>query len=173
MKVASSLALALALLAPADGLTVGGEVPETSFKAVDGRELKLSDLVKDGKIVVVVSWSLRCPTNAVARVDELAKKYREEGKVVIVGVSAYGDTPEKIQEYLKEKDPAYPVMHDADKSVSKRFAARKVNAAYVIVEGKLFYRGGAMRNGKDCLGEAIEAALGGKSAPPSDRDKLG
>lgn len=171
MKVAVGLAVVAALLA--GDLTVGGEVPDLTFKSVDGKECKLSDLNKDGKVVVIISWSLDCPSNAVTRINEVTKKYADNKKVAFIGVSAYGDSAEKISAYVKDNSVAYPVMHDADKSVSKTLGAKKVNATYVIVGGKLFYRGGCMKNGKDKVVDAIEAALAGKEAPASDKDRLG
>ncbi len=174
MKVAMGLAFALALMARAEEpLRVGGEVPDIDFKLVDGKELKLSDLAKEGKVVMVVSWSPSCGSNALDRVNEIVKKYAENKKVVPIGVCAYGDTAEEMKRYLKSKEMDYPVMHDADKAVSKKLGAKRVNSTYVVAEGKLFYRGGVMRNGKDKVADAIEAALGGKHAPESDTDKLG
>jgi len=171
MKFAA--ATALALLAFAGDLKVGDEVPDVTFKAVCGKELKLAELNKGEKVVVVVSWSVECGSTAVSRINEIARKYAENKKVVLIGLSAYGDSVEKIQEYLKSKEPGYPVMHDADRAISKMLGAKRANMTYVIAGGKLFYRGAAMKNGKDKVVDAIEAALGGKPAPESDQDKAG
>ncbi len=170
MRYAAALIVLLARLAD---IKVGGEVPDINFKSVCGKELKLSELNKEDKIVLVVSWSLECGSTAVSRVDEIAKKYGDNKRVVVIGVSAYGDTADKILEYLKKNDLKYPVMHDADKSVSKTLGAKRVNMAYVVSGGRLFYRGAVMRNGKDKVVDAIEAALEGKPAPKSDQDKAG
>lgn len=171
MKLAVGLVVLGAFLA--GDLTVGGEVPDMTFKTVDGKEVKLSELNKDGKVVVIISWSLDCPSGAVPRINDLAKKYGDSKKVSIVGVSAYGDSSEKISAYVKDNSLTYPVMHDSDKSVSKALGAKRVNTTYIVVGGKLFYRGGCMKNGKDKVVQAIDAALEGKEAPASDKDKLG
>ncbi|HYF00064.1 MAG TPA: redoxin domain-containing protein [Planctomycetota bacterium] len=170
MKAAASL-LALGLLA--GDLTVGGEVPDMTLKSIDGKESKLSELNKAGKVVVIVSWSPDCPSGAVPRITEVGNKYAGNEKVAFFGVNAYGETAEKCAAVVKDQGVKYPVVHDEDKSVSKALGAKKVNAAYVIKDGKLFWRGGAMKNGKDHLEQAIEAALSGAAAPPSDKDKLG
>lgn len=170
MKAAASL-LALGLLA--GDLTVGGEVPEMTLKTLDGKAYTLSELQKEGKVVAIVSWSPDCPSGAVGRITEVGNKYAGHDKVVFVGVNAYGETAEKCSAVVKDKDVKYPVVHDADKSLSKTLGAKRVNTAYVIKDGKLFWRGGAMKNGKDHLEQAIEAALSGAAAPPSDKDKLG
>jgi peroxiredoxin len=164
MKLAVGMAVLAALLVPAD-LAIGGEVPDIAFKAVDGKECKLADLCKAGKVVVIVSWSKECPSNALTRVDEVAKKYEANDKVAFIGVCAFGDTADGISNYLKDKAAKYAVVHDADKSISKTIGATNVNKTYVIKDGKLFWRGGCAKNGKDTVVDAIEAALAGKAAP--------
>jgi peroxiredoxin len=170
VKSMVGLALALAL---AGDLKVGDEVPDTVFKGVCGKELKLSELNKEEKVVVLVSWSVECGSGAVPRLNDIVRQFAEQKKVQFIGVSAYGDSAGRILEYLREKDLKYPVMHDADKAVSKMLGAKRANLTYVIAGGKLFYRGAVMKNGKDKVAEAIEAALGGKPAPESDQDKAG
>ena len=170
MKTAASL-LALTLLA--GDLTVGGEVPDLTLKSLDGKEQTLSELQKAGKVVVLVSWSPDCPSGAVGRITEVGNKYADNEKVAFFGVNAFGESAEKCAAVVKDQGVKYGVMHDADKSVSKALGAKRVNTAYVVKDGKLFWRGAAMKNGKDHLEKAIEAALGGAAAPPSDKDKLG
>lgn len=169
MKIAAMLAMA----ALAGDLAVGGEVPDMTLKSVDGKESKLSELKTAGKVVVIVSWSPDCPSGAVPRITEVGNKYAGNEKVAFFGVNAYGETADKCAAVAKDQGVKYTVVHDGDKSVSKVLGAKKVNAAYVIKDGKLFWRGGAMKNGKDHLEQAIEAALSGAAAPPSDKDKLG
>jgi len=164
------VALAMAM---AGELKVGDEVPDTAFKGVCGKELKLSDLTKEEKVVVLVSWSVECGSGAVPRVNEIVKQFADNKKVQVVGICAYGDSAEKILEYLKANDLKYPVMHDGDKAVSKMLGAKRANMTYVVAGGKLFYRGAVMKNGKDKVADAVEAALGGKAAPESDQDKAG
>ena len=170
MKAAAGL-LALGLLA--GDLTVGGEVPDMTLKALDGKESKLSELQKEGKVVVLVSWSPDCPSGAVPRITEVGNKYAGNDKVAFFGVNAYGESADKCAAVVKDQGVKYAVVHDGDKSVSKTLGAKRVNTAYVVKDGKLFWRGGAMKNGKDGLEKAIEAALSGAEAPPSDKDRLG
>ena len=174
MKLAVGL-FVLALLAPAADLTIGGEVPDIGFKSVDGKECSLAGLVKDGKVVAVVSWSIDCPSGkpCIGRATEVANKFKDNAKVAFLGVSSYGDAAEKLAAYAKENSLSYPLVHDGDKKIAKHFGAKQVNSAYVIKGGKLFWRGGITKDGKDGFADAIEAALDGKEAPPSDKKFTG
>ena len=173
MKLAVSLAL-MALLAP-QGLEVGKDVPDLKLKSVDGKECSTADLSKEGKVIAIVSWSVDCPSGkpTIPRSTEIAKKFADNAKVVFVGVSTYGDTEDKIKSYAKDQGISYPLVCDSDKAIGKALGAKKVNSAYVIKDGKLFWKGGVTKDGKDPLADAIQAALDGKPAPASDNKFAG
>ncbi len=171
MKLAVGLVVVAALLAPAPDLTIGGDVPDISMKSLDGKECSIKGLTDAGKVIVVVSWSVDCPSGkpCIPRATEVAAKYASNEKVAFVAVSSYGDAADKLSAYAKENSIAYPLVHDGDRKIARHFGAKQVNSAYVISGGKLFWRGGILKNGKDSLVDAIEAALGGKPAPESDK----
>lgn len=168
MKVAMGLAVLLAF-APAGDLTIGGDVPDIALKSLDGKEAKLADLKT--KVVAIVSWSSDCPSGkpTIARSTAVAKEFADNDKVAFYAVSSYGDKEEKLKTLIKELEIKYPIVCDSDKSIAKTLGARQVNSAYVIKEGKLFWRGGVTKNGKDDFAAAIKAALDGKEAPASDK----
>lgn len=169
MKVAFGLALVAALLAP--DLTLGGDVPDISLKVLDGKECSIKGLTTAGKVVAVVNWSVDCPSGkpCIGRATEVAKKYASNEKVAYIAVVSYGDAADKVSAYAKENSIGYALVHDGDKKVAKHFGSKQVNSAYVISGGKLFWRGGITKDGKDGFADAIQAALDGKPAPDSDK----
>ncbi|MFN3484451.1 MAG: redoxin domain-containing protein [Planctomycetota bacterium] len=173
MKVMLGAVAALALLVP-QGPEVGAPAPAVELKSLDGQVCNLAELSKE-KVVVIVSWSVDCPSGkpCIPRATEVAKKFADNPKVVFVAVNSYGDAPDKLAAYAKENGIAYPIVHDADKKIGKALGAKKVNSAYVFAGGKLFWRGGITKDGKDPLVEAIEAALSGKAAPEGNRNFAG
>jgi peroxiredoxin len=173
MKAALGVAAALALVVP-QGLDVGSPAPAVDLKSLDGKACNLLDLAKE-KVVVIVSWSVDCPSGkpCIPRATEVARKFADNPKVAFIAVNSYGDAPDKLQAYAKENDITYPIVHDGDKKIGKALGAKKVNSAYVFAGGKLFWRGGITRDGKDPLVEAIEAALSGKAAPEGNRNFAG
>jgi peroxiredoxin len=174
MKLAVGL-FALALVAPAADLTVGGDVPDISLKALDGKECSIAGLSKDGKVIAVVSWSQDCPSGkpCIGRASDVGNKFKDNAKVAFIAVSSYGDSAEKLAAYAKENGLSYPMVHDGDKKIARHFGAKQVNSAYVIKDGKLFWRGGINSKGTDDLANAIQAALDGKPAPDSDKKFAG
>ncbi len=175
MKTTMGIAVLLAALASAAALEIGKEVPDITFKSIEDKELKLSDMTKEGKVVAVVSWSPSCPSgkNCISRATEIAGKFAGEKKVQFIAVCSYGDTRESLKEYCRQNGITYMVCYDEGGKIARHFGARKVNSAYVVREGKLFWRGGILADGKDSCADAITAAVEGKPAPPSDREKLG
>jgi hypothetical protein len=163
----ASMVLALALFAP-QGAELGKEVT-LKVKAIDGKEYDVAALAKEGKVIAIVSWSVDCPSGKVAipRATAIAKKFEGNDKVVFIGVCSYGDGEKTLADYVKEKKIAYPICHDGDKKIGKALGAKRVNSAYVIGGGKLFWHGGMKLKGGDGMDTAIEAALAGKEAPPS------
>lgn len=175
MKAVVGMLFVAALLAPAPDLTVGGDVPDITLKALDGKECSVKGLTTAGKVIAVVSWSVDCPSGkpCIGRASEVAKKFASNEKVAFIAVSSYGDAADKLSAYAKENSIAYPLVHDGDKKVAKHFGAKQVNSAYVISGGKLFWRGGITKDGKDGFADAIQAALDGKPAPESDKKFAG
>ena len=169
MKLAVGLMAVAALLAP-QGLELGGNVPDITVTAIDGKEYNPTAISKEGKVVAVVSWSFKCPSGrpVIPRNTEIAKKYAGNEKVVFVGVNSYGETPSQLKDYVEENGIKYPICHDDGKKFAKLYGAKRVNSAYVLKDGKLFWRAGVKRNGKDQLDAAIQAALSGGKAPQSD-----
>ena len=169
MKIAVGLVALAALLTP-QGLEIGGDVPAITVKSLDGKEFNPTALSKEGKVVAVVSWSFTCPSGhpVIPRNTEIAKKYAGNDKVVFFGVNSYGETPEQLKAYVKENSISYAICHDGGKRFARLYNTKQVNSAYVLKGGKLFWRAGVKKNGKDSLVDAIEAALAGKAAPQSD-----
>jgi peroxiredoxin len=171
MKLTMGILVAAALLAPAGELKLGEPVPDITLKSLDGKECSLKGLTDAGKVIAIVSWSVDCPSGkpCIGRNNDVAKKFAGNEKVAFIGVSSYGDAAEKLAAYHKENSLTYPLVHDGDRAIAKHFNAKQVNSAYVIAGGKLFWRGGVTKDGKDGFADAIQAALDGKPAPESDK----
>ena len=169
MKLAVGIMAVAALLSP-QGLELGGNVPEITVSSVDGKKFNPTALSKEGKVVAVVSWSFKCPSGrpCIPRATDVAKKYKGNDKVVFLAVCSYGETPSQLKDYVEENSISYTVCHDEGKKLAKLYRARQVNSSYVLKDGKLFWRAGIKRNGKDQLDAAIKAALAGSAAPQSD-----
>jgi thiol-disulfide isomerase/thioredoxin len=167
MKTALGFAVALALLAPAGELELNKPVPDVAL----GKDLKLSSLTKEGKVVAVYFWSSDCPFGPPMfnKIKEVSAKYAENGKVAFLCISSFGEPADKGNAWAKDVSLKTPFIYDDGRAIAKHFNATKVNATFVIdAKGNLVYRGGFVTKESDTVVEAINAALEGKAAPKSD-----
>src|SRR5688572_6237651 len=141
---------------------VGSELPPLKLKSVDGKEFNLAELSREGKVIAFVSWSEKCPSGkpTLERARAIGERYATDKRVLFVAVNSYGDTREDLSRHAQ--DLKFPLIHDADKSVGKALGAKRVNAAYVYKDGKLFWHGGISPLGDDGMDKAVDAALKGE-----------
>jgi peroxiredoxin len=130
---------------------VGEAAPNFTLKDTEGKEHKLSDLTKAGKIVVLEWFNPDCPVSKAYHAPERSMKATASelaGKGVVwlaVNSGAPGNQGagvERNRQALKEFEMAYPVLMDEDGHVGKLYAARTTPHMFVIgTDGKLAYAG--------------------------------
>jgi hypothetical protein len=173
-----SVLIAAVLLA--GDLKIGEPVPDIAI----GKET-LAALTKDGKAVAVHFWSQDCPYGPPLhhRLKEADDRFSGNGKVRIFLVSSFGEPEDKGIAWHKDSGLRMTFVYDEGKKLARHLGARQVNGVFVIdAKGNLIYRGGLSDDAIDSttkavtrtgdhnyLIEAIQAALDGKPAPPSDR----
>jgi peroxiredoxin len=115
-----------AVLPPPAALTemkqpwIGEPAPAFSLSTLGAKKLSLADL--KGKLVVLhfgAGWWPFCNAEA-PHLETLWAKYKDRGvQVVVIDVE---ETSEKTKEYAKRFKFSFPVLRDADGSVSKSYA---------------------------------------------------
>ncbi len=161
MRWSVILVACLCLSGLADPVAVGDAVNDVVLTALDGTEVNLSEFVaseeNEGKIVVLASWSFKCPSGKpyIPYHQELAAWCEEQG-VVYVAVSMYGEGQEKVEKYVKEHGIEHGIAIDEGCKVAETFDTRVVNTAYVIsTEGVLSFAGGLGRGENDPVRQAV------------------
>ncbi len=94
--------------------------PDSTFRLVDGRELRMADL--RGRPVLVTFWATTCGT-CVAETPKLASLYRElapRGFEMIAVAMPY-DPPYLVVDFTRRRELPYPVALDVDGSVVQAF----------------------------------------------------
>jgi peroxiredoxin len=93
------------------------KAPEFSIKALDGKNIRLSDY--KGKVVIVDFWATTCPPcrMEIPGFVKLYDKYKSKG-LVIIGAAA--DYPERVKKFVKENKMIYPVGF-ADGQMAEKF----------------------------------------------------
>jgi peroxiredoxin len=135
--VVAAVAFAIPLRA-AGSLEASAEpAPDFALKSMTGENLRLSEY--RGEVVVLNFWSTDCGTCVLQMpaVQKLYEQYRDNG-LQVLGINI-DRNPRKAREMVEKLELAYPVLFDAERSVSREY---KLNALPVVV---VIDRDGAIR----------------------------
>jgi peroxiredoxin/mono/diheme cytochrome c family protein len=126
----------------ADKDRVGYKVDDFTLEDTAGKSHKLKDY-RDRKAVVVVFLGTQCPINNafLPRLAELHKTYADKGVQFLAVNSNRNDTPQRVAEHAKENKVPFPVLKDRGNVVADNFRAERTPEAFVLVGGKVVYRG--------------------------------
>jgi thiol-disulfide isomerase/thioredoxin len=139
-------------------LRVGSKAPAFSLKDTTGTQHALSEY--RGKIVILDFWATWCPPCRVAlpAIDQLHSKYKDNDKVVILGMNAQRGRPGNAGEFLKEKGLDFTTLLDAE-DLRKPYQSPGIPTFYVIdPKGKVVWGGVGL------------AGPAGATSQPSDED---
>ena len=151
------------------GVTVGEKVPDFSFRTLDGKTVKLSELQKDEKrtkkgVVVLSFWCSTCAScrRVEHHLDKLAKDYEGQAAVLALDANA-GETAEKVAAFAKEKGLTVPIVLDPGGRTADRFG-NDVTTTTVVIDGNgvLRYFGRFREGDRAYAEEALKAVLAGK-----------
>lgn len=136
---------------------VGEKAPEFVLKDLDGKEHKLSDYTKEGKIVVLEWFNADCPyvkKHHVANhtMAEHSKALKEEHGVVWLAINTgaagkQGAGLERNKRAKADYKIEYPILLDPTGDVGRLYRAKTTPHMYVIGrEGVLIYAGAIDNN---------------------------
>ena len=117
-------------------------VPADTFtvRDVNGKLVSLSDF--KGKVVLLNFWATWCPPCAkeMPSMERLYRTYGANG-LVIVGVSVDTAAPRDVKEYADKLKITFPILHDRDMIISRRYSNPGVPTSYLIDrQGRVAYR---------------------------------
>ena len=140
----------------------GTLAPEIGLKDRGGKAVQLSQL--KGSVVVVDFWASWCAPcrEELPVLEALYQKYREKG-LVVVGVNQDADEA-KMAKFLRAKPLSFPIVHDAEGAVARRYAPPKMPSSYVIDRKGLIrhVHAGFRASDKDELERELKALLDAK-----------
>ena len=137
MCVVAAVAFAIPLGA-AGSLEASAEpAPDFALKSLTGENLRLSEYL--GEVVVLNFWSTDCGScvSQMPAVQKLYEQYRDDG-LQVLGINI-DRNPNRAREMVEKLELGYPVLFDADRSVSREY---ELNALPFVV---VIDRDGAIR----------------------------
>jgi peroxiredoxin len=122
-------ALAAASVSAAVGL-VGQPAPDFALKSASGENLRLSEY--RGEVVMINFWATWCGPcrQEMPLLDELYDRYQRVG-FQLLGVNIDDDSS-KAMNMAAELGVSFPVLFDADKSVSREYAVQTMPVTILV-----------------------------------------
>jgi thiol-disulfide isomerase/thioredoxin len=148
---------------PARGQLIGNLAPDFELPALDGKNLKLSDL--RGKAVLLNFWATYCGPCKIEMpwFVELQKEYGPQG-LQIVGVAMDDASTEDIAKFAKEMGVNYPILIGKE-SVGQSYGGVNVLPTTFFLDrnGKLIAREFGLRSRSDFVDDIKKALSQGQA----------
>jgi peroxiredoxin len=137
MKRILTLALALLVSLGAVNLfaadTEGTKAPDFRLKDLSGKQVKLSEALKNGPILIDfwATWCQPCK-QALPHLDKIYIKYKEQGFQMYAISIDNSRSVSKIRPYVKSKKYQFGVLLDTDSKVLKKYRGTTVPHTVLI-----------------------------------------
>lgn len=103
-----------------EGLFIGSKAPDFKAKDQDGNDIRLKDLLKKGKVVLVFYRGYWCPycNRELSRLQDSLTLIQEKGATV---VAVSPEKPELIKQTIEKTKAEYPVIYDEGMKIMKGY----------------------------------------------------
>lgn len=171
----------------ATGYKIGDTATDFKLKSVDGKMYSMSDY-KSAKGFIVVFTCNHCPfaVKYEDRVNELAKKYKSKGYVLLAinpndPAAEPGDSYDLMKLRAKEKGFAFPYLVDEGQKIFPQYGATKTPHVFLLDKNRVVKYIGAIDDNVDSvkdvkekyLENAIAALEKGKTPSPETTKAIG
>jgi peroxiredoxin len=153
-----ALALAGAAGAAPGAVAPASTAPDFTLKSAEGRNLRLSE--QRGRVVMVNFWATWCGPCKVEmpHLNRIYEKYRSAG-FVLLGVNV-DDDPKAAVALAARLGVTFPVLFDAEKSVSRLYSLDSMPATVLIDrDGKVRHLHRGYRDGMEATYDQQVRAL--------------
>jgi peroxiredoxin len=160
---------------------LGGLVEDFTLPGVNGGDTSLSTLLNGKKGAVAVFWSGVCShcIRYDGYLNSFAEHHPELGLAVIASRS--GETPVQIAKTMAERGIYFPILHDQDGAVARKWSTEQTPRAFLLDAGRVLLYRGAIDNFKyptdpeyvTYLETAIAEFLGGKPVQRAETSSFG
>ncbi len=103
-----------------EGLFLNSKAPDFKAKDQDGKEVRLKDLLKKGKVVLVFYRGEWCPycNKFLQKLEDSLSLIKEKGATL---VAVTPELPENIARTVTKTKAEFPILHDEDLKIMKAY----------------------------------------------------
>ncbi len=103
-----------------EGLFIGSKAPDFKAKDQDGKDVRLKDQLKKGKVVLVFYRGYWCPycNRELSRLQDSLDLIREKGAIVI---AVSPEKPENVKQTVEKTKATYSVLYDEGMKIMKSY----------------------------------------------------
>jgi peroxiredoxin len=103
-----------------EGLFIASKAPDFKSKDQNGKDIRLKDLLKEGKVVLVFYRGQWCPycNRALKRLEDSLQLIKDKGATL---VAVTPEKPESINKTIEKTGAAYSIIHDEGLKIMKAY----------------------------------------------------
>ena len=103
-----------------EGLFLNSRAPDFKGKDQNGNDVRLKDLLKKGKVVLVFYRAERCPycNKNLKKLEDSLQLIKDKGATV---VAITPEKPESIAKTVEKTKAEYPILHDEELKIMKAY----------------------------------------------------
>ncbi len=103
-----------------EGLFIASKAPDFRAKDQNGTEVRLKDLLKEGKVVLIFYRGYWCPycNRALSRLNDSLQLIKDKGATV---VAITAEKPENIDSTVQRTKAEFPILHDEGLKIMKAY----------------------------------------------------
>jgi peroxiredoxin len=138
LRIAACALFAVVAGTASSAIAPATQAPDFTLHAMSGPNLRLKE--QRGRVVMVNFWATWCAPcrQEMPQLNRLYEKYRSSG-FVLLGVNV-DDDPSKANEVATKLGVTFPILLDADKTVSKLYDLSTMPSTVIIDrDGKVRY----------------------------------
>jgi peroxiredoxin len=116
----------------ASATEVGDQLPVFSGQTMDGKPIDLATVVGKKPVMLIFwsSWCVNCKQE-IPKINELMKKYQQQG-MEFIGINVgMNDTEKKARKYMKDYKITFPVVFDKTGALSEKYQIPQVLTVFV------------------------------------------
>jgi peroxiredoxin len=144
----------------AEKLVVGKTLPDISLQDLSGKNVRLADYAKSGKITLLSFWATWCVPckKELTNMADLYESWKKKYNVQIVAVSIDdAKSSGRVKQYMDDKKWNYQVLLDADQKLKRELNIQSVPFMVAVdANGKIAFTHSGYNDGEEYL---IEDAL--------------